>query len=161
VSGYDCIQGACAPPITCQGGTKPTDCAGKCVDVWADTNNCGACGAACVSGYTCNAGKCITGSSCGGTLSNCGGKCVDEMNDSNNCGGCGLACQPQNHCANGSCVQASCLPDNNACTSDGECCSLLCAGDGLCGCIPSGYGGCTGNSDCCSNDCDIQSGACL
>ncbi len=97
---------------------------------------------------------------CGGNLTDCGGDCVDLSSDPYDCGGCGITCGAGDYCDNGQCVVGTCLGDNVACTFDGECCSLYCASDGLCGCIPSNTSGCAGDSDCCSNFCDLATGVC-
>lgn len=83
----------------------------------------------------------VTTTTCGGGSFDCDGVC----------------CPDTANCVNGACV--SCLDDNAACTFDSDCCSNLCASDGLCGCIPSGSGPCSGDGDCCSLICDV-SGTC-
>jgi len=40
-------------------GALPDDCAGVCTDVTSDSNNCGACGAACMTTQACSNGACV------------------------------------------------------------------------------------------------------
>ena len=82
-----------------------TNCAGNCINLQTDVNNCGACGRPspahanatvtcvnCVPGFTCNVGYTL-----------CAGSCVNLANDSNNCGSCGRTCPAGHFCVNGVC----------------------------------------------------------
>ena len=55
----------------------------------------------------------------------------------------------------------TCAQDMSQCANDSQCCSGICStGDGLCGCVPSGYTGCGVDSDCCSASNQCINGAC-
>ena len=82
---YWCVDGAAA----CGGG--------PCIPLWADPNNCGACGNVCPD----TAPVCIDGvcspNPCGGGEVYCphapvGPGCTDLRYDSYNCGACGIVC---------------------------------------------------------------------
>ncbi len=137
-----------------------TECNGSCVNTQSDDLNCGGCGSVCPGTSVCSGGQCVVPVVCGAGLTLCGGYCVDTLSDPYDCGGCGITCAATDYCSNGTCVTGTCSADNVACTLDGECCSLYCASDGLCGCIPSATSGCAADSDCCSNICDLQTGVC-
>jgi len=76
-------------------------CGGKCVDIYTDPANCGACGTACAGGNVCSAGAC--GLSCTAGETACGGSCRDLQTDDANCGTCGNACTLGQHCTAGVC----------------------------------------------------------
>ena len=84
----------------CPAGTKR--CAGKCVDLAKDDDNCGACGTACKTGEVCSAGKCALW--CQKGLTECSGKCVDLLSDLANCGKCATACKAGEVCSAGKCA---------------------------------------------------------
>ncbi len=88
----------------------------------------------------------------------CGGKTtsnVDAGVDAPACKDNG-ACSSDDQCCLGPCDKdaglclGDCVPDLASCNLDSDCCSVLCAGNGLCGCIELGKTGCTIDSDCCS-----------
>ncbi len=129
------------PGVSCDGGLE--GCAGKCVDLTSNPNNCGACGTVCTAPTaTCLAGKC-TGCPAGQEM--CAGTCLDTTSDPNNCGTCGTVCTaPTATCITGTCqcnLDAIC---------DGKCVSLTSnkSNCGSCGNkCPSGYG-CHGGQCC-------------
>ena len=88
---------------TCAAGQ--TKCASGCVDVAADAQNCGACGASCAIGQVCLSGAC-TSSGCG-SLTQCGQSCVDVSSSAQHCGGCGQACAVGATCTAGICSGGS------------------------------------------------------
>ncbi|MEZ4408251.1 MAG: MXAN_6577-like cysteine-rich protein [Polyangiales bacterium] len=96
-AGY-CDATFAGPTIPCPGGQSA--CGDRCVNLQADTANCGACGTACATGQTCAAGVC--GCPSGQTL--CGGACVNTQSSTAHCGTCGRACAAGQTCAAGSCA---------------------------------------------------------
>lgn len=76
------------PADGCPGGL--VDCAGTCVDLAADSENCGTCGDRCAYGQTCNGGEC----GCPFPQVLCGFECLDPNSDSYSCGGCGGTAGP-------------------------------------------------------------------
>ncbi|MFL5760930.1 MAG: hypothetical protein ACJ789_14495 [Thermomicrobiales bacterium] len=109
-------QGTCAEGLTA--------CAGVCVDLSSDLNNCGACDAVCESslvGVACYAGECVR-TSCPAALTGCPNDnpnpsyefhCFDLSSDPNNCGECGT------FCPSGACTAGTCAPDVGEGTDDG------------------------------------------
>lgn len=93
---WACQNGACG--IQCPMGKS--ECAGACVDLKADHENCGMCGQACQMTETCTDGQCCT---TGQVL--CSNVCTDTQNDPNNCGMCGQKCSGMTPgCSAGKCV---------------------------------------------------------
>lgn len=77
-------------------------CDAECVDTEKDSNHCGACGARCHPGETCDGGRCISSCSEEGRL-RCGDSCVDPQSDARHCGGCELSCAQGQVCVEGVC----------------------------------------------------------
>ena len=69
-------SGVCGPGIN--------SCAGKCVQLQTDEDNCGGCGKKCAAGQLCSAGKCT--SFCPAGLTACSGACLNMLSDHQNCG---------------------------------------------------------------------------
>lgn len=84
----------------------------SCGDTQEDPSNCGACGNACASGQSCDAGKCV----CPPYQSFCGGACIPTSVDPKNCGGCGVTCSGTDVCSAGAC-SSTCLPGLEACNN--------------------------------------------
>jgi hypothetical protein len=151
----DAMRGWYCSPLSCQGledglacvqdgGSVPLQCcAGSCMDLNFDSNNCGICGLQCPSDTVCQAAQCFppvncaegsNGESCWlspalGEGTCCEGRCVNTVNDQSNCGGCGFVCSGQDVCTNWTCSHRSgelstpieqCGPGStgNYCTSD-------------------------------------------
>jgi hypothetical protein len=96
-------------------------CSESCVKPLSDQMNCGLCGMACGSGFSCSGGICKCGiaatcsdpsmidlvactcSTCPRNQAHCGGTCIDIVTDKNNCGTCGHGCLPSETCIDGAC----------------------------------------------------------
>jgi hypothetical protein len=101
---WDAIPGevdggfADASPLECVG--RLTACAGQCVDLTSDPDNCGGCSTVCASPHVCLATGCLV---CAAGETYCGGRrCVNTASDPDNCGGCGASC------ASGLCSSSQC-----------------------------------------------------
>ena len=100
-----------------------------CVDVTANTQNCGECGKVCRTREQCLGGSCsCTGGGhsgpCASTSTCCADGCHETMTDLMNCGGCGLPCKMGETCTSGKC---SCGPAGPACRGSQTCCGTGCA----------------------------------
>src|SRR6185312_11711833 len=111
--------------LACGARTLPTgvacnsnevDCAGTCVAVWSDPDNCGSCGNVCIQSTVCFDGACTT--SCGGGTLQCGQSCVDTNIDRDNCGACGATCPSGEACVAGAC-SSTCVDEQTLCVVDG------------------------------------------
>ena len=87
----------------------------KCVDLFTDINNCGACGHACLGGAECKQAQC----QCESGLSVCYNEsgteitgCANFETDSAHCGACNHACPSGSTCQEGQC---QCKKDLNVC----------------------------------------------
>ncbi|MCB9611908.1 MAG: hypothetical protein H6722_05565 [Sandaracinus sp.] len=167
-----CGEGETCGPTTrtcmCGAGAACADgqacCGGSCIDVQANTANCGTCGnvcgaglvcleggctddvpcaPACRAGETCAGGFCRCGSGppCTGTRLCCGGSCVDISSDVVHCGACGRACGGTDACCSGVCINTRTNFDN--CGG----CGRACDGDVADGCS-AGSCTCRGESEC-------------
>jgi hypothetical protein len=118
-AGLSCIGAVCLAPAPSSAQTCAVqgldDCGGVCVDLTADSANCGACGRVCAAGDTCSGGACVTGAVdaielddvgvCAVQgLTDCGGFCTNTVNDANNCGVCGNSCPLGSYCEGGVCA---------------------------------------------------------
>ncbi|HUB09144.1 MAG TPA: hypothetical protein VMB50_19215 [Myxococcales bacterium] len=127
-TGLACLNGQCLATTctsttagqTCEEGDGGLGgcCGNSCLDLGADRDNCGACGAKCASAETCVQGACVIpqcspayqGAPCDVDAGNgylyvgscCGTACVDTQGDPENCGLCGNACG-DGGCSHGSC----------------------------------------------------------
>jgi hypothetical protein len=104
IQGDDVPVTACVPPCT-----EGSCCAGACVVLGSDPDNCGTCGNACPEGQICMAGTCLA------CTPDCGGKtCGDD-----GCGGrCGI-CGADEACIDGNCVPCSGSCEGKDCGDDG------------------------------------------
>lgn len=105
--------GSCAAPTQ--------SCNGACVNVATDLRNCGACGAACRSDETCQAGHCTR--TCAAPQVDCGGVCADPASNSLHCGGCNRPCGAGQICQNSVCVLGGCPTGQVQCS--GACVDTL------------------------------------
>lgn len=104
-------------------GEGLTRCGRDCVDLSAETANCGTCGVACGRGQVCNQGQCECRP--GSTL--CAGACVTTASDPVHCGGCagqsGTTCAAGQVCDQGECKAACSLATPLRC--GGSCVNAL------------------------------------
>ncbi len=119
-------------------------CGGVCVDVLADSNNCGTCGAACPPGFTCSGFSCVADGGdaplqCGPGVCPAGSGCVDSLLSGTvkcfprSCSGrsdgtaCGFGSDTVGTCCAGACVET--LEDSANCGACGvDCRGGLCIG---------------------------------
>jgi len=138
-------------------GCDDTECAGECVDLTGDVDNCGACGASCdeaVNAFaTCERSACAY--TCEQGFGDCGGNSdceTDLANDASNCGTCGTVC-PDALNGTGSCSETcgvTCDLGFADCSGD-EGCEVETASD------PDNCGGCgitcSDGDSCVDSDC--------
>src|SRR5215208_4305653 len=116
-SNSKCVSETCGPNGVSCPPDKPDCCKGQCVDLKADSNNCGTCGNACPAGESCNQGKCVD-------------NCVHAWKP---CLSNDQCCQNAPTCCFGYCCPGICVPR----PQDGvQCCALagapgVCEGDPL------------------------------
>jgi hypothetical protein len=91
---WECLTNSSCPPGF-------INCSGRCVSIYTDPNNCGACSTPCGPGYSCVNGTCVI--ICPAGQTNCGGSCVELKNDVSNCSACGTVCPLGKTCRNGIC----------------------------------------------------------
>jgi len=123
-------------------------CAGTCVNVQGDTNNCGGCGNTCPTGWTCQSGSCTAlsqGDPCTSGPQCASNFCIDGVCCNNPCNGTCEMCNrsgsmglcspvpvgqdPSNECPGPQicgAAQQCCLPTSESCSSNAECCSGTC-----------------------------------
>lgn len=90
-----------SPDPACPNGTLL--CNGTCVDMLADSQNCGSCGNICSLGMICINGSCT----CMAGLVVCNKTCTDTSIDPRNCGVCGNVCSANAICNYGICSNMS------------------------------------------------------
>ncbi|MBN2197249.1 MAG: hypothetical protein JW751_30890 [Polyangiaceae bacterium] len=87
-----------APPSTCR--PEETLCAGACVNLLTDLNNCGACTAKCTGAEICNLGTCdCPYELCPPEV----GVCTDTSTSKSHCGDCNTICRAEEACIDGVC----------------------------------------------------------
>jgi hypothetical protein len=153
------MAGLAGCPETQLCGEGLTRCGRDCVDLTAETANCGACGVSCGRGQVCNQGQC----ECRPGTTLCDGACVTTTSDAVHCGGCagqggttctaGQVCE-QGQCKTGcalgtslrcgdSCVNVQTDPQNcgacgNACGNARSCRGGVCTYDVVAACFNTG-----------------------
>jgi hypothetical protein len=180
-----CVAGKCVCPpgrarsaasdtLCCPEGQ--TECAGACVDLSTDPNNCGQCGVQCPQGDTCVNGSCQGGGQCqfdndcnthetccppgsGGRFSPQTSYCADLQSDHLNCGQCGVECLGGDlrYCIEGQChcpgdEPVECPPDPSGqvwCCPPGKVCCVAAPGDQPGGPPNTGQDCCDPNELCC------------
>ncbi|WP_053230479.1 hypothetical protein [Sandaracinus amylolyticus] len=123
---------------SCVCGPGQSLCGDRCVDLASTPTDCGACGRACPTPWTCERGECapppgVCRTPCGAGeacvdgvcvcaagLTDCGNACVDLARDPSSCGACGEPCPAGASCEGGACVCPPSAPD----TCDGACVDL-------------------------------------
>ena len=83
-------------------------CDGRCIDIFTDRNNCGACFLSCGSRDFCVSGYC---DDCTHPFAVCGDSCVDVERDPDHCGDCFRRCSTNQRCVNGVCERVRCDGD--------------------------------------------------
>ncbi len=119
-------QGGGGSGGTCPVGEVP--CSGVCADLASDTQNCGACGNACLLAHaiaTCAGGACEL-LACDPGWVDCdtdpsNGCEASLANDPSNCGACGFVCTSSCLCIAGQCGLLSCPKDKVNCPGDPPC----------------------------------------
>jgi hypothetical protein len=96
-----------AGPVSADGGCNgsQTACAGDCVTLATDPDNCGTCGHMCTTTVANAQPACVSNGcnfACNTNYTLCGGKCADFSTDNGNCGGCGNSCAAT--CQGGACI---------------------------------------------------------
>lgn len=113
------------PSVICPG--PQTLCNGRCVDLQADHDDCGACGKTCSATEYCLAAACAP---CPVNYAACASEntCINYQIDNFNCGGCGKACAQNATCVSGNCVVCAgiicrglCINQNDSRTDCGAC----------------------------------------
>lgn len=141
-AGGSCLAGQCS----CGEGKR--SCAGTCVDVSTDLDNCGQCGQRCHGEEVCTSGNC----QCPSDRAVCGDLCVDARTDAFFCGSCTNECSTGATCGDGACHCGAGQYDcHGACvarsTSNCGGCDLACVAGASCesiGCAcPSGQTMCS------------------
>jgi Cellulose binding domain len=157
-----CAMGVCMPSCGTAYGSCDGDPNTGCEAVFAnDTNNCGACGAACQANHT-SSNNCVGAACAPMCLANYADCDTSRVNgcetptssDPNNCGGCKVQCLTQNAtgtmCASGACVP-SCNDGWGACSSPSLGCTTNLTNDGSncgkCGTV------CTSGQQCVASKC--------
>jgi hypothetical protein len=129
-----------------QCGAGMAMCGVSCIDVTADTNNCGSCGNVC-SGTTPFCVDSACAATCGfGDIYCAGVGCVDAASDEQNCGGCGNDCGTAGTCNSGVCM---CTPGPGILMCGAECADIASDVD-HCG---SCFNDCNANETCTSGVC--------
>jgi hypothetical protein len=125
---------------------------GTCKNLLTDPVNCGACGAFCQAGQSCQNGVCVkpvtttiptpTPVTCTSGYTKCSGTCVNLTSDSSNCGSCGHACPSGSYCFRSYCLNFCKLPYCDICNgvqtdlrySQSNCgsCGHVCTGGTVC-----------------------------
>ena len=98
-------------------------CAGVCVDVTSDKNNCGDCGKACGETATCVSGACGAGGCTKDEVSCPDGKCANLLTDPDHCGDCDTKCGLDSSGTPKLCVDAKCTLD---CSKKTDCGGATC-----------------------------------
>jgi hypothetical protein len=147
-----------APEAPC--GAGEVNCGAGCTNLNNDPKNCGACGAPCAPGQTCDGtGHCSTACNAGYALCEQAGgssSCADLSSDPSNCGVCGTGCIGAETCVDGRCTctgsttacAGACVDLNTDPLNCGSCLNAcpdheICTG-GTCGC-PFGQIDCPGS----------------
>jgi hypothetical protein len=165
-----CVAGSCVRTcVAGRGNCDGEEADGGCeVDLTANTQHCGACGAVCGTsgvvpgGATCGDGGCMLQCvrSRGDCDSNASNGCERIVsNDNNNCGGCGAVCETGGglrRCYDNGCcldqVARACDPDASVgCCADRFACRNT-TGLGFACCVLPGRS-CTVTADCCEGSC--------
>ena len=122
-------------------------CGDKCVNIYADPENCGSCGNRCEEGRVCENGVCTL--HCRSGFMECDGECVNIRSDPENCGRCGNKCGAGEICVNGVC-ESNCPSGTVLC--NGRCVDLTKDENncGSCGHV------CEENEECINGECVVS-----
>jgi Peptidase M66/Stigma-specific protein, Stig1 len=139
--------------LTCQAGLSA--CGAACVNLQADSGNCGSCGSTCTAPSVCANGSCDT--ACAAGFEKCGTSCVSLSADAANCGGCGKACDAGVPCFAGACgcpegvllCQGQCFDPKTDAQHCGSC-DTACSGGASC---VGGACSCAADEQLCGSEC--------
>jgi hypothetical protein len=121
--------------LQCQAGFAA--CNGACVNLQADSANCGKCANACAPGSVCAGGSCTN--ACAQGFQKCGDSCANLMTDAAHCGSCDKMCDAGVPCYGGVCgcpesvlfCQGQCFDPMSDAAHCGSC-EKACSGGAVC-----------------------------
>jgi hypothetical protein len=133
------------------GGGRGRLCAGVCLDIKNDSDNCGRCGNVCSGSTFCCNGWCAdpaqNAPGCCPPSLVCEGSCTSPYSDRANCGGCGRVCGGNQDCCDGRCLRRGTAENCDGCAT--------CPQGGDWFCDPNLYGDNSPGCDCTGRNCPL------